>query len=512
MATNLVRVVVSCLLPFSFFLLPAFLLTSRGHAQEQPVFRASSELVVLHVSVRDRGGRYITGLTRDAFTVIDDATPQQIEMFSSDEVPASVGFLIDNSNSMRPSRERVVAAAVAFAQHSHPQDEIFVLTFNEQVQEAWRPTIVSEMNTGRFASAMSASITARGMTAIYDGIMSGLSRLERARHTRQVLIAVSDGGDNASKAKLDDTLKRVHDSDATIYAVALIDPLMKHEGNPRLLRRLARATGGEVYEPRRVDDVPEAFERISKGHSQRLHYCLHADEEQRRYRAAPSCREGVRPFARRPRPHGANARRLLREDARGSAVKAIGTWLVHLFEWLLLGFGLGCLGMYAYETVEARRFQTEQTAAFERGVKEELTPRVVRGGLVGMLDVPRLQLSTPVIEGDDTRTLQRAVGHLPDTPMPWDAGTARSPAIVMDYSAPEGREGRRRDSLPNHARCVSLSRHQTSIVMPDDLSVLAPQSDPATLTLITCYPFYYVGSAPKRFVVHAVREQASSSR
>ena len=69
-------------------------------------------------------------------------------MFSADEVPASVGFLIDNSNSMRPSRERVVASAVAFAKHSHPQDEIFVLTFNEAVQEAWRPTIVSEMNTG----------------------------------------------------------------------------------------------------------------------------------------------------------------------------------------------------------------------------------------------------------------------------------------------------------------------------------------------------------------------------
>ena len=138
------------------------LLTSAFSAQERPTFKASSELVVLHVSVRDRGGRYITGLTRDAFTVIDDARPQTLEMFSADEVPASVGFLIDNSNSMRPSRERVVASAVAFAQNAHPQDEIFVLTFNEAVQEAWRPTIVSEMNTATFASAMSSAIMARG--------------------------------------------------------------------------------------------------------------------------------------------------------------------------------------------------------------------------------------------------------------------------------------------------------------------------------------------------------------
>ncbi len=232
-------------------------------AQDRPTFTASSELVVLHVSVRDRSGRYITGLTKDAFTVIDDARLQTLEMFSADAVPATVGFLIDNSNSMRPSRERVVAAAVAFAQHSHPQDEIFALTFNEAVQDAWRPTVVSEMNPARFASAMSAAITARGMTAIYDGIMSGLSRLERAKHTRQVLIVVSDGDDNASKTTLDATLRHVRDSDATIYTIALEDPLMR-DGNPKLLRRLARSTGGETYRPRKVADVADAFERISK--------------------------------------------------------------------------------------------------------------------------------------------------------------------------------------------------------------------------------------------------------
>jgi Ca-activated chloride channel homolog len=232
-------------------------------AQERPTFRASSELVVLHVSVRDRGGRYVAGLTRDAFTVIDDAKPQTLEMFSSDEVPATVGFLIDNSNSMRASRERVIAASVAFAQHSHPQDEIFALTFNESVQQAWRPTIVSDMNTAMFASAMSSAIVARGMTAIYDGIMAGLSRLDHAKHTRQVLIVVSDGDDNASKVTLDATLKRVRDSDATIYTVALDDPLIK-DGNPKLLRRLAKSTGGEAYHPRKVEAVSEAFAEISR--------------------------------------------------------------------------------------------------------------------------------------------------------------------------------------------------------------------------------------------------------
>ena len=187
---------------------------------------------------------------------------------------------------------------------------------------------------------------------------------------------------------------------------------------------------------------------------------------------------------------------------------ALRIWLRHLVEWMLLGFGIGCLGVYAYETVEARRFQTEQTAAFERDARTHGAPAAIRqGGLVGMLDVPRLQLSTPVIEGDDTGTLKRAVGHLPDTPMPWAAGNSaiaghRDGLFRPLKDVKIGDEIRFRTTRDEFRYRVT----KTAIVKPDDLSVLAPQSDPATLTLITCYPFYYVGSAPKRFVVHAVRE------
>ena len=232
-------------------------------AESQPIFKAESNLVVLHVSVRDRGGRYITGLDRDAFTVIDDGKPQTLEMFSGDEVPASVGFLIDNSNSMRANRERVIAAAVEFAKHSHPQDQIFVTTFNEEVNHAFGPVTIADMDLGVFSSAMSRAIAARGMTAIYDGILDGLKRVADGVHTRQVLIVVSDGDDNASTATLEEVTKRVHESDAVIYTIALTDPLTR-DGNPGLMRRLARATGGESYHPRRADDVAEAFEKIAK--------------------------------------------------------------------------------------------------------------------------------------------------------------------------------------------------------------------------------------------------------
>ena len=188
-------------------------------------------------------------------------------------------------------------------------------------------------------------------------------------------------------------------------------------------------------------------------------------------------------------------------------MRALRIWLLHLFEWMLLGFGLGCLGMYGYETVEARRFQAEQAALFERDARAQIAPHAVkRGGLVGMLDVPRLQYSTPVIEGDDTGTLKRAVGHLPDTPMPWDMGNSaiaghRDGLFRPLKDVKIGDEIRFRSTRDEFIYKVT----KTSIVLPDDVSVLGPRAK-NTLTLITCYPFYYVGSAPKRFVVFAEQE------
>lgn len=185
-------------------------------------------------------------------------------------------------------------------------------------------------------------------------------------------------------------------------------------------------------------------------------------------------------------------------------MRATVSWVIHFIEWLLLGFGLSCLGFYAYESVEARRFQAEQAAAFERAARAPYE-RVRAGGLVGMLDVPRLNLSTPVIEGDDDRTLKRAVGHLPDTPMPWQDGNSAMAGHRDGLFRPLkdvkiGDEIRFRTTREEFTYRVT----RTSIVEPDDLSVLRPGS-PSSLTLITCYPFTFVGSAPQRFVVRAER-------
>jgi sortase A len=187
-------------------------------------------------------------------------------------------------------------------------------------------------------------------------------------------------------------------------------------------------------------------------------------------------------------------------------MKALALWIAHFLEWMLLGLGIGCLGVYAFETVEARKFQAESAAAFERAAATHVAPaRVANGEVVGMLDVPRLSLSTPVIEGDDERTLQRAAGHLPDTPLPWEDGNSAIAAHRDGLFRPlkdvkVGDEIRFRTTRDELVYRVA----KTSIVRPDDVSVLLPRESSA-LTLITCYPFYYVGSAPKRFVVFAER-------
>jgi sortase A len=122
-----------------------------------------------------------------------------------------------------------------------------------------------------------------------------------------------------------------------------------------------------------------------------------------------------------------------------------------------------------------------------------------------MLDVPRLKLSTPVIQGDDTAILKRAVGHLPDTPMPWEDGNSavaghRDGLFRPLKDVKVGDEIRFRTTRDQFRYRVT----NTAIVLPNDVSVLKRQ-DGSTLTLITCYPFYYVGAAPQRFVIHAVR-------
>ncbi len=181
-------------------------------------------------------------------------------------------------------------------------------------------------------------------------------------------------------------------------------------------------------------------------------------------------------------------------------------WLRTWLEWTLLGVGIGCVGTFGLASLEAYRFERSQAAAFERSdATPDRTVRTPPGALVGLLSVPRLGLSTAVVEGDDSKSLSLSAGHLSDTPWPWQPGNS---AIAAH------RDGRfralRHIKVGDDVR-LRTSRgelryrvRELSIVEPDDLTVLAPR-EKSSLTLITCYPFTYIGNAPKRFIVRAER-------
>ncbi|MGE0862267.1 MAG: class D sortase [Vicinamibacterales bacterium] len=187
-----------------------------------------------------------------------------------------------------------------------------------------------------------------------------------------------------------------------------------------------------------------------------------------------------------------------------------GVWLATALEWTLLGIGLGCLGTYGYVTLDAHRIQRVQVAGFERAAAVRAAYVPAAGGLVGMLEVPRLRLSAPVVEGDDDAVLQASAGHLPDTPLPWQPGNSAIAGHRDGLFRPL-KDVKVGDEITFRSTRDELRYRvtATAIVEPDDLSVLASRRQDA-LTLITCYPFYYVGAAPQRFVVHAERVAGAS--
>jgi Ca-activated chloride channel family protein len=247
--------------------LAAFLLVSlpavRATAQEPAFHSSSSELVVLPVVVTDKQGKFISDLTTDQFAVFDNGRRMPIEFFTNEDTPVTIGLVIDASGSMRSKIGEVVAATLAFAKSSNPADELFAVRFNDDVQDAVTDApFLPASDVSRLEAAMTA-VRPDGRTALYDGIMSALDHLSQGTRARKVLIVISDGGDNASTAELDDVLKRARDSNASIYTVGIYDET-DIDRNPRVLKALAHTTGGERYLPRSPGELLRVCNSIAR--------------------------------------------------------------------------------------------------------------------------------------------------------------------------------------------------------------------------------------------------------
>jgi Ca-activated chloride channel family protein len=253
------------ILALLLFCLSAFLATSRVQATgQEPSFRSgSSELVVLPVVVTDKDGRFISDLTTERFAVFDNGRRVPIELFSTEDTPVTIGLVIDASGSMRPKIGEVVAATLAFAKSSNPQDELFAVRFNDDVQDAVTdPPFLLASDLARLQSAMT-SVRPDGRTALYDGIVGGLDRLSQGSRARKALIVISDGGDNASAATLDAVLRRSRESNAAIYTIGIYDD-NDMDRNPRVLKALAQTTGGERFLPRSPGDLMRICNLIAR--------------------------------------------------------------------------------------------------------------------------------------------------------------------------------------------------------------------------------------------------------
>ena len=225
------------------------------------ILSARTDLVVLPVTVLDRGGRPVPGLTPANFTVYENNVLQPVTFFVREDAPATVGLVIDNSGSMRRKRDHVIAGGLVFARSSNPSDELFTVNFNEHVWTGLPPGVPFSHDPEQLRLALS-TMTTDGLTALYDATLAALDHLEMGTAMRKVLILVSDGGDNASQQSLAAVVDRARRADVVIYTVGLIDE-DDEDADRRVLKQLAQLTGGVSYFPERLEDVTRVFEQIA---------------------------------------------------------------------------------------------------------------------------------------------------------------------------------------------------------------------------------------------------------
>jgi len=230
-----------------------------------PVFRADTRLVVCHTSVIDKSGHLVTGLPQSAFSVTENGVPQEIKVFKAEDIPVSLGLVIDNSGSMRDKRAKVEAASLALVKDSNPDDEVFVVNFNEEPFLDLPPgvNLTNDIETLKHALER---IDSRGGTAMRDAIASSIVHLkEYAKRDKKVLVVVTDGNDNASQINLENLVKASQQAEVLIYSVGLLaeeDPHAAREAK-RALNSLADATGGVAFFPKDVTEVDKIAHQVA---------------------------------------------------------------------------------------------------------------------------------------------------------------------------------------------------------------------------------------------------------
>ncbi|HVY91365.1 MAG TPA: VWA domain-containing protein [Bryobacteraceae bacterium] len=229
--------------------------TKPPSSTSEPLFHSYTREVPLYVTVADKKGHYVTNLQENAFKVYENGVLQPIHAFRYEDLPVSLALVIDNSGSMRDKRQAVEAAALALVRDSNPQDETFVVNFNEDAYlDVDFTSDVDKLKIGL------ERIDSRGQTAMREAVRLAIEHLhEKGKRDKKVVLVVTDGEDNYSDPdfSMEKLVQLASKDDVLVYAIGLLDQDMKSEANraKRALNDLVQSTGGEVFYPKNLAEV-----------------------------------------------------------------------------------------------------------------------------------------------------------------------------------------------------------------------------------------------------------------
>jgi len=223
--------------------------------------RMNVDMVLVPVTVTDPLNRLVTGLEKEDFQIFENSSQQQISSFACEDAPVSIGIVFDLSGSMTSKLVRAREAILQFIKTANPQDEFFVIGFND------RPELIEDFTSSvEDIQARLATVHSGHRTALLDAIYYGVAKMSDAHHQRKALLVVSDGGDNRSRYTEGEVRAQVREADVEIYSIGIFDPYAptpEERTGPQLLDDISSSTGGRLFRVDDVDEMSDIAEKIS---------------------------------------------------------------------------------------------------------------------------------------------------------------------------------------------------------------------------------------------------------
>jgi VWFA-related protein len=235
---------------------------AREEEFKEPSIRVDTTLVLINVTVTDPMNRFVTGLEKEHFTLLEDKVAQDISQFSSEDAPLSVGLVFDASGSMNNKLSKSRQAASELFKTANPEDEFFLVQFND------RPELIVPFTTNSEEIQNRLTFTnAKGRTALLDGVLMAMSHMKKARNPRKAVIILSDGGDNSSRYTESEIKKVVREADVQVFAIGIFEPMGRARSaeelaGPGLLTDIAESTGGRHFPVENLNELPDVAMKI----------------------------------------------------------------------------------------------------------------------------------------------------------------------------------------------------------------------------------------------------------